>query len=74
VVAGVRASYSSLLLSAEPATLRGRRDGNLLVVAGRAPVPLAALRRRAASSPLPYRVLDQDAVSSSFGGGDPLRD
>jgi spermidine synthase len=74
VVAGVRASYSSLLLSAEPATLRGRRDGNLLVVAGRTPVPLAALRRRAASSPLPYRVLDQDAVSSSFGGGDPLRD
>ena len=69
VVAGLRAVFDHLGLSAEPATLRGRRAGNLLVLASRAPVPLGALRARAASSPSPYRVLDAGQVSSSFGGG-----
>lgn len=74
VVAGLRTVFPRLLLSAEPATLRARRDGNVLVVASPRSVPLAALRERAASSPLPYRVLDEDGISSSFGGGAPLRD
>jgi spermidine synthase len=74
VVAGLSTVFPRLLLSAEPATLRARRDGNVLVVASRRSVPLAALRERAASSPLPYRVLDEDGISSSFGGGTPLRD
>jgi hypothetical protein len=68
-VAGLRATYPHLLLAAEPATLRGRRFGNLLVVASRGPVPTAALRERATTSPLPYRVLDARQVSDSFGGG-----
>lgn len=74
VVAGIRAVFPAVLLSAEPATLRGRRPGNLLVVAATGSVPVAALRARAATGALPYRVLDGDAVSSSFGGGLPHSD
>jgi spermidine synthase len=72
VVAGLRESFSHLALGAEPATLRGRRDGNLMVLAGRDPLPVEALRRRAAESPAPYRVLDAALVSDSFGGGTPF--
>ncbi|WP_309648289.1 fused MFS/spermidine synthase [Nocardioides sp.] len=69
VLAGLRAVFADVALGAEPATLRGRRDGNLLVLASRAPVPVAALRTRAARSPAPYKVLDAAQVSDSFGGG-----
>lgn len=68
-VAAIRDSFGSLLVAAEPATLKGRRFGNLLVVASDEDVPTAELARRAASSPLPYRVVTPDRVSSSFGGG-----
>lgn len=69
VVAGLRAVFADLALGAEPATLKGRRDGNLLVLASSSPVPVAALRARAARSPAPYKVLDAAQVSDSFGGG-----
>jgi len=72
VVAGLRLSFPSLLLTAEPATLRAKRLGNLVVVASVAPVPLDALRSRAASAASPYRVLDARAVSDTFGGGTPF--
>ena len=39
VVAALRTVFPELMVSAEPATLRGRRFGNLLVVASRAPCP-----------------------------------
>lgn len=68
VVARLRDAVGPVVLSAEPATLRGRRPGNLLLVAGQDP-PLAALRRSAETSPAPYRVLDERQVSDSFGGG-----
>lgn len=74
VVAGVRAQLDELLLTAEPATLRARRLGNLVVVASRGPVAVEALRRRTASSAAPYRVLDAGQVSDSFGGGTPFTD
>jgi spermidine synthase len=74
VVAAVRTAVPAQMLSAEPATLRGRRRGNLLLVAGRAGVPLAALRARAASSASPYRVLDESLLSDSLGGGRPFVD
>lgn len=74
VVAGLRTVLPVLMVSAEPATLRGRRAGNLLVTAGRGRVPVAALRARATSSPTPYRVLDGAMVSDTLGGGAPLAD
>ena len=73
-VAAIRSAFPSVLLTAEPATLRAKRLGNLVVVASGGPVPVDALRTRAASSPAPYRVLDAGAVSDSFGGGTPFTD
>ncbi|GAA2150361.1 fused MFS/spermidine synthase [Nocardioides koreensis] len=74
VIAGLRTVFAELMVSAEPATLRGRRFGNLLVVTSRASVPVTSLRQRAASSAAPYRVLDAGQVSSSLGGGMPFTD
>jgi hypothetical protein len=74
VVAGLRTALPQQLLSAEPATLRGRRAGNLLLVAGRRAVPAAGLRARAVTSPTPYRVLDGVQVRDTLGGGVPFTD
>ena len=74
VVAALRTALPAQMLSAEPATLRGRRPGNLLLVAGRTTVPAARLRARAASSPTPYRVLEASQVSDTVGGGAPFTD
>ena len=63
-----------VLLTAEPATLRAKRLGNLVVVASAGAVPLDALRSRATTAVSPYRVLDGRAVSDSFGGGTPFTD
>jgi spermidine synthase len=71
-VAAIRLSFPSLLLTAEPATLRAKRLGNLVVVASAGAVPLDELRRRATMAASPYRVLDARAVSDSFGGGTPF--
>jgi spermidine synthase len=72
VIAALRTSFPELMLSAEPATLRARRLGNLVVVASRAGVPLAGLQARAAKAPAPYRVLDAGQVRDGFGGGVPF--
>lgn len=72
VVAGVRASFGQVLVSAEPATLRARRGGNLLLVASQGPVPQEGLLARARSSAVPYRVLGADQVSDTLGGGAPF--
>jgi hypothetical protein len=69
VVAAVATTLPAQLLSAEPATLRGRRPGNLLLVAGRTTVPLAELRARAATGAAPYRVLDSAQLRDTLGGG-----
>jgi spermidine synthase len=74
VVAGLRRHFARLVLTAEPATLRARRAGNLLVVAGVDSLTADALQSRVAASALPYRVLGDDQVRSSFGGGRPFAD
>lgn len=74
LVAALGEHLPHVLVAAEPATLRARRAGNLLVVAGAAGVPRAALAARARSAGAPYRVLDDVAVASSFGGGRVRRD
>ena len=71
VIAGIRTVFPEIVLTAEPATLRGRRQGNLVVVAGTG-VPTGELATRAAGGAAPYKVLDGRAVSDSFGGGRPF--
>ena len=74
VIAGVCAQFSNVMISAEPATLKGRRFGNLLVVGSRGPIPWEPLARRAASSPLPYRVVPYREVVDRFAGKSPFTD
>jgi spermidine synthase len=74
VIAGLRTIFTDLTLSAEPATLRGRRFGNLVVVAGRNPIAVAALRDRVRTSGTPYRLLDAAQISDGLGGGRPFTD
>lgn len=70
----IETSLPHLLVSAEPATLKGRRHGNVLVVASRSPVDPGPLSRRAASSPFPYRVLDTAQVRDRLAGGEAFTD
>ncbi|MGZ6678173.1 MAG: spermidine synthase [Nocardioides sp.] len=76
VLAGIREHLPELVVTAEPATLRGRRQGNLVVVAGRTPADgiEAALEAAAARSGAPYRVLGAAATSDTLGGGTPFSD
>ncbi|GAB3663146.1 fused MFS/spermidine synthase [Nocardioides korecus] len=74
VVAALRTRFAAVAVSAEPATLRGRRPGNLLLVAGVTDVPVEALLTSARTSAAPYRVLAGGEVSSTFGGGTPRED
>lgn len=62
-VANVRA-LGEVMVGAEPATLKGRRPGNLLVAAGALPTEPWGV-----PSPMEYRVYAGRAVSDSFGGG-----
>jgi spermidine synthase len=71
LVAGVRATFAEVLVGAEPATLKGRREGNLVLVAGER-LPSEAIEARAASGAAPYRLYTGRAVLDSFGGGRPL--
>ncbi len=73
VVAGLRAAFPVVTASAEPATLRGRRPGNLLLVAGPDDRAATHLRRLARRRGLPYRVLGPGEVSDALGGGTPAR-
>jgi spermidine synthase len=70
-VAGVRALFPEVVVGAEPATLKGRREGNLIVVAG-SRVPGDELQRRATSGAAPYRLFTGTRMLDSFGGGRPL--
>ena len=73
VVAAVRTAFPDVVLTVETATLRARRAGNLVLVAGTV-LPLDELRARAARSGAAYRLLDTAAVSDGFGGGTPFTD
>ena len=67
-VATIRAVLPEACLVADAAVLRGRRFGNLVVLAGRTPPPIAELARRAAGDWFPGRVetdLDRFAAGAA---------
>ncbi|MBS46084.1 MAG: spermidine synthase [Nocardioides sp.] len=70
-VAGLRSVFGSVSAGAEPATLRGRRPGNVLLMAG-ARTPWREVARAATTAASPYTVLDEQATQDRFGGGDAL--
>jgi len=55
-VATIRAVLPEVCVVADATVLKGRRFGNLVVVAGRTPLPIAELTRRAAGDWFPGRV------------------
>ncbi|NMO50560.1 fused MFS/spermidine synthase [Actinoplanes sp. TBRC 11911] len=66
-VATIRTALPSACLVADSSVLRGRRFGNLVVLAGRTPPPVDGLVRRAAGDWFPGRVeTDLDRFTSGF--------
>jgi hypothetical protein len=61
-------------LIADPAVLRGRRFGNLIVVAGHTPPPVDGLVRRAAGDPFPGRVVSGQELARFVSGAAPVTD
>jgi spermidine synthase len=69
--ATLRAVLPEVCLVADPAVLRGRRFGNLVLVAGHAAPPVDGLTRRAAADPFPGRVVHGEELTR-FASGAPV--
>lgn len=67
-VATIRSVYKEACVIAEASVLRGRRRGNLVVLASDQPLPEAALARAAAADPFPARVVTGDDLLRFISG------
>ena len=72
--ATVSSVFGHVCVIAEASVLRGRRFGNLVLFASSAPLPLAALARRAAGDPFPARVIDGPDLVDWCAGAVPVTD
>ncbi|QSB16997.1 fused MFS/spermidine synthase [Natronosporangium hydrolyticum] len=73
--ATLRAVFDQVCVIAEPGTLRGRRFGNLVLVAtDRGRLPVAKLTRRVAAEAFPARVLDGEELDRFIAGAPPVTD
>jgi hypothetical protein len=59
---------------AEPAVLRGRRFGNLVVAGARVQLPLDGLARRTAADPFPARLMAGTSLDRFTAGAKPIVD
>ncbi|MCS0635635.1 fused MFS/spermidine synthase [Streptomyces sp. LP05-1] len=66
--------FTELALVAEPGVLRGRRYGNVVLVASHRPFDTARLARRVAADAFPARVTDGAALAAFTGDAVPVRD
>lgn len=73
-VATVRSVYPRACLIADPGVLRGRRFGNLVLVASRVDLPVAGLARRAAADPFSGRVVSGEDLDLFAAGARPITD
>lgn len=67
-VATLGAVFGAVLLVADAAVLRGRRFGNLVLVAAHRPLPVAELTRLAAGDAFPARVVTGEALDRFTAG------
>jgi spermidine synthase len=74
VVATIRELFRNVVMLAEPATLRGRRSGNVVLGVSDSDVPLDAIVRRATSGPLRARVVAGEDLAAFVGGATPAYD
>ncbi|MDI2131946.1 spermidine synthase [Yinghuangia seranimata] len=70
-IATIGTVFPHLLLISDPAVLRGRRFGNVIVAASRRELPVRELSRRTASDPFPGRV-EEGTELDDFTGGAPV--
>ncbi len=68
------AVFAELALIAEPAVLRGRRFGNVVLLASHTPQDTARLARRAAGDPFPARVEEGEPLARLMGDAPVVRD
>jgi len=73
-VATARTALPYACLIADPAVLRRRRFGNLVLAASPGPLPVDALTRRAAGDPMPGRVLHGRDLDRFTAGAKPVTD
>jgi spermidine synthase len=66
--------FAHVAVIAESAVLRGRRFGNIVVVASGHELPVAGLTRRAAADPFPARVMAGKELSRFVAGARPVAD
>jgi len=77
--ATVRSVLPETLLRADPAVLKARRFGNIVLAASDAPLPLAAIRQQAASAMFRQQVLAGAGLRTFLGkvalltDADPMR-
>ncbi|MFX4272053.1 spermidine synthase [Propionibacteriaceae bacterium Y1685] len=74
VVAGVAEVFGDVILSAESATLKGRRFGNLIILGGKAPLPYRQLSSSAAGGAFPYRLITGEHLTKFLAGARPFTD
>jgi len=74
VAATVRTVFPHTLLFAEPAILRGRRFGNLIIAGSRVPFPVAELTRRTAGGLVRARCVEGEDLVRFCAGAKPIRD
>jgi Spermine/spermidine synthase domain len=73
-VATVSAVFPHACLIADPAVLRGRRFGNLVVAAARHGLPVADLAQRVAGDPFPGRLIHGRELDRFAAGAKPITD
>jgi spermidine synthase len=66
--------FSDVAVISEPGVLRGRRHGNLIIVAANEPLPVGAIARRVADGGVQGRVRDLAQAIEMARGHRPLRD
>jgi len=73
-VSAARCSFRHACLLADTAVLKGRRFGNLVLVASGQALPIAALDRRTAGDPFPAKLLHGDELDRFTAGAAPITD
>ncbi|MDN5763343.1 MAG: fused MFS/spermidine synthase [Microlunatus sp.] len=74
VLAGMTRSFEHVVYGAEPATLKGRRFGNVIIVGSDTSLPEGGLVRRAAGSVFPYRLITGVQIRRFVGSARPFTD
>jgi spermidine synthase len=73
-VATIGSAFPQTAMIAEPGVLRGRRTGNLVLLASTAELPLEKLSRRVAADPFPARVVAGTDLDRFASGASPVTD